>query len=102
MSIPRQDAQRFVEVQSLDEWIQALEGSVHELNVNGVIRLDAALQALHNGLSLIEIVNRATWQFEKLIIERVLISTRGNRAHALRLLKIDYKVLSRSLHKYGL
>lgn len=48
---------------------------------------------LSEGLSLKEVVQRATAQVEKDTIERVLRLTKGNKSQAARLLQNDYKTL---------
>ena len=70
------------------------------LEVGQGLRVDVALKALSDGISLAEILRQAVWQLEKHLIARALESTNGNKAQAARLLKIDYKTLYRKMHKY--
>ena len=56
----------------------------------------------HRGYSLPEIVDKATAELEKTVIERVLQETKGNKSEAAKHLKIGYKTLQRKLKTYGI
>ena len=99
MRVSKPDDPSLIETQALDAMLLALNEKPHELKTDDVIRLDAALHALRNGFSLIEIVSRAVCQLEKSIIARALAVSDGNKSQAARLLQIDYKTLYRHLHK---
>ena len=85
---------------ALGEFLQALEGKRRLSEVPQGLRLEVALRALGQGMSLAEILRRAIWQLEKGLILRALEVTHGNKAAAARLLKIDYKTLYRKIRKY--
>ena len=102
MGVSKPDGHSLIERHAIDELIKAIEGKALELKVESVIRFEVALQALHNGSSLIDIVKRAICQLEKSIISHVLAVSEGNRLQAAKVLKIDDETLSRHLQKYGL
>jgi DNA-binding NtrC family response regulator len=89
-----------VNLAALGEFLQALEGKRRMSEVPQGIRLEVALRALGQGMSLAEILRQAVCQLEKGLILRALEATRGNKAAAARLLKIDYKTLYRKIRKY--
>jgi DNA-binding NtrC family response regulator len=55
-----------------------------------------------NGLSLREIVQKATADVESKILAKVLRKTGGNKAKAARLLQIDYKTIHTKTKQYGI
>jgi two-component system nitrogen regulation response regulator GlnG len=55
-----------------------------------------------NGLSLREIVQKATADVESKILAKVLRKTGGNKAKAARLLQIDYKTIHTKIKQYGI
>lgn len=57
---------------------------------------------LTEGLSLKEIISRLSKDKERGIILKVLKRTKGNKAEAARLLKINYKTLYLKIKEYGL
>jgi DNA-binding NtrC family response regulator len=87
-------------VSTVEGLVQALMGEGQLLRVEDEIHLEVALQALHEGYSLAEIVQETVNQLEKLIISQVLSTTQGNKAEAARVLRIDYKTLYRKMQKY--
>jgi DNA-binding NtrC family response regulator len=84
----------------ISEFVQVLEGKKRLSEVRQGIPVDVALQTLSSGVPLAAVLQRAIWQLEKQIITHVLESTQGNKAEAVRLLKIDYKTLYRKMRKY--
>jgi DNA-binding protein Fis len=98
LSEPRM--QRFINAPSVPELLKAFKGDSGELRLESSIRLEVALEALKDGLSLTEIIQNAVWQLEKYVIMQILKSTSGNKAETARILKIDYKTLYRKMHKY--
>jgi len=72
-------------------------GSESETDVTSVVR-EHELSA--QGLSLKEIVRRATSRVEREAILQALQRTAGNKARAARLLQIDYKTMHTKLKKY--
>jgi len=54
------------------------------------------------GLSLREIVRRGTESIERKALAEALQYTRGNKAQAARLLRVDYKTIHTKLKKYGI
>jgi DNA-binding NtrC family response regulator len=99
MRAPSSENERFVNCAALGELLQAFEGQRHIPEVPGM-RLEVALRALRQGMSLGEILRQAIWQLEKGVILRALEVTQGNKAAAARLLQIDSKTLYRKIRKY--
>ncbi|MDH3599580.1 MAG: hypothetical protein OEU26_08055 [Candidatus Tectomicrobia bacterium] len=60
-----------------------------------------AIQALQDGASLAEIVQRTVGHLEQHVIHRILMSAQGNKSEAARILRIDYKTLYRKMRKYA-
>jgi DNA-binding NtrC family response regulator len=100
MCAARLDRQSLINPVALESLLEALEGKSHEFKSDGGLHFRVALKALNNGVSLTEIIQRATWQLEKHVITQILASTNGNKSKAARILKIDYKTLYRKLQKY--
>lgn len=100
MTLPEPQVQRFINAPAAPELLKAFKGETSELRLESSIRLEAALQALKDGLSLTEIIQKAIWQLEKYVIVQILKSTSGNKAETARILKVDYKTLYRKMHKY--
>jgi DNA-binding NtrC family response regulator len=100
MPISRFEAHNLIKPEAFGEFLRALEDKKRMLEVGQGLRVDVALKALSEGISLTEILRQAVWQLEKHLIAIVLESTNGNKAQAARLLKIDYKTLYRKMHKY--
>jgi DNA-binding NtrC family response regulator len=82
------------------ELVQALTGERQELRLEAGMRLEPALQALKNGFSLIDIIQHVLEHLERYLITQILVCTKGNKAEAARILKIDYKTLYRKMYKY--
>ncbi|MFA6220841.1 MAG: sigma-54 dependent transcriptional regulator [Desulfomonilaceae bacterium] len=55
-----------------------------------------------DGLSLKEIVQKATADVESRVLAKVLRRTGGNKAKAARLLQIDYKTIHSKIKQYGI
>jgi DNA-binding protein Fis len=85
---------------AIGEFLEVLEGKRRLSEVQQWIQLEIAVDALNDGVPLTEILQQAISQLEKHLITRVLEITSGNKAEAVRLLKIDYKTLYRKMHKY--
>lgn len=102
MHVSGAEALSFIQPEASDELIRALEGKTHELEIDRMVRLDAVLAALHNGVSFLEIIRRTIWQLEASLIVKVLASTQDNKSRAAQLLKIDHQTLYRHIYKYGL
>jgi DNA-binding NtrC family response regulator len=94
------DEQSFIKVPATEELLKVLKGETFELQLEVDIRLEAALQALKDGFSLTEIIQKAVWQLEKYVITQILKSTHGNKAETARILKVDYKTLYRKMDRY--
>lgn len=92
----------FIQPEAPEELIRALAGKTHDLKIDRVVRLDAVLGALRDGVSFLEIIRRTIWQLEASLIEKVITSTQGSKPQAAQLLKIDYETLYRCIYKYGL
>ena len=90
----------FIEAPAIEELLRILKGETAEIHLEANIRLDAALQALKDGLSLTEIVQEAVAQLEKYVIAKIIECTNGNKAETARILKVDYKTLYRKMYKY--
>ena len=85
----------------MEDIVRALEGGQQTLNIAYTIQFALAVQALRDGASLAEIVQRTVRQLEQHIIHRVLVSVQGNKSEAARMLSIDYKTLYRKMRKYA-
>jgi DNA-binding protein Fis len=94
------DKQHFIKDPAMAELLKALRGETSELHLKADLQLEAALRALQDGASLTDIMQQTVWQLEKHIIIQTLKFTRGNKAEAARLLKIDYKTLYRKMDRY--
>ncbi|ETX09232.1 MAG: hypothetical protein ETSY2_00670 [Candidatus Entotheonella gemina] len=90
-----------IHTDALTELIRAIEGEQPTLNIERVIDLHQAFEALHRGTAMATIVRDAGETLEQHLIQRVLILTQGNKAEAARRLRIDYKTLYRKLQKYA-
>ena len=91
--------------------VMELSQSLHEMNpaqtpydMEFSCRLSAqgitALLALEGGLHLTAVMGKAMSEIERGILIQVLKITEGNKAHAARLLHIDYKTMHGKLKKY--
>jgi DNA-binding NtrC family response regulator len=85
----------------VEELARAIEGQQPALNIECVIDMQQAVQALCGGTSMATIVRDASETLEQHLIQRVLILTQGNKSEAARRLRIDYKTLYRKLQKYA-
>jgi len=99
MSLPTSDRRNFIGISAVREFIKTLPGNVQALKGGYEIQFDAVLNALREGSSMLEIRQEVIKQLERQIIRQVVIATRGNKAEAARLLRIDYKTLYRKIHK---
>jgi DNA-binding NtrC family response regulator len=94
------EEQHFILAPTIEDVLKVLKGETTELQLEADIQLEAALQALHDGFSLTEIIQQAVYQLEKYVIAQILEFTNGNKAEAARILKVDYKTLYRKMYKY--
>ena len=85
----------------VEELVRAIEGQQPSLNIECVIDMQQAVQALCGGTSMAAIVRDASETLEQHLIQHVLILTQGNKSEAARRLRIDYKTLYRKLQKYA-
>ena len=92
--------QNFVAIPTTEELLRSFKRGRHEARLEAEVRLEAALQALQDGHSFVDIMQTAVWQLEKGVIEQILRSTQGNKAETARILKVDYKTLYRKIHRY--
>lgn len=90
-----------INASAIEDIVRALEGGPQTLNIAYTIHFSLAVQALRDGASLAEIVQRTIGQLEQHIIHRVLVSVQGNKSEAARMLRIDYKTLYRKMRKYA-
>lgn len=90
-----------INASAIEDIVRALEGGPQTLNTAYTIHFSLAVQALRDGASLAEIVQRTIGQLEQHIIHRVLVSVQGNKSEAARMLRIDYKTLYRKMRKYA-
>lgn len=90
-----------INVSAIEDIIGAIKGVQQTLNIAHTIRFSLAIQALQDGASLAEIVQRTIGQLEQHIIHRALVSVQGNKSEAARMLRIDYKTLYRKMRKYA-
>lgn len=99
--LSRKESWGLIHTDALTELIRAIEGEQPTLNIERVIDLHQAFEALHRGTAMATIVRDAGETLEQHLIQRVLILTQGNKAEAARRLRIDYKTLYRKLQKYA-
>lgn len=90
-----------INASAIEDIVRALEGGQQTLHIVDKIHFPLAVQALRDGASLAEIVQRTVGQLEQHIIHRVLVSVQGNKSEAARMLRIDYKTLDRKMRKYA-
>ena len=90
-----------INASAIEDIIRGLEGGRSTLNIAHTIHISLAVQALQNGASLAEIVQRTVGQVEQYLIHRILASVQGNKSEAARRLRIDYKTLYRKMRKYA-
>lgn len=100
MSFAEWHVQSFLDAATVQALLEALKGEKQNMQLAAGIRLQPALQALQNGLSLTEITQRALEQLEQYLIAQILEYTQGNKAEAARILQVDYKTLYRKMYKY--
>jgi DNA-binding protein Fis len=92
--------QSFLDAATAKELLEALKGKKEIVQLETKIRLQHALQALQNGISLSEITQQATEQLERYLIVQILEYTQGNKAETARILQVDYKTLYRKMYRY--
>ena len=90
-----------INASAIEDIVHPLEGGQQTLNIVYTIHFSLAVQALRDGASLAEIIQRTVRQLEQHIIHRVLVSLQGNKSEAARMLRIDYKTLNRKMRKYA-
>jgi transcriptional regulator with PAS, ATPase and Fis domain len=94
------NVQSFLDAATAQELLEALQGKKEIVQLETKIRLQHALQALQNGVSLTEITQQATEQLERYLIVQILEYTQGNKAETARILQVDYKTLYRKMGRY--
>ena len=90
-------------LQSYD-WVSP-ESLVLDLEETGPAPVDVGARdedMTWDGLSLKEIVQKATADVESRVLAKVLRRTGGNKAKAARLLQIDYKTIHSKIKQYGI
>lgn len=100
MNLSAWEEQNFIEAPAIEELLRLLKGESPGIHLEAKVRLDAALQALKDGLSLTEVIDEAVCQLEKYVIAKIIECTNGNKAETARILKVDYKTLYRKMYKY--
>jgi DNA-binding NtrC family response regulator len=90
-----------IDLCKVEELVRAIEGQQPELNIERIIDMRQAVQALGGGTSMAHIVREVSETLEHHLIQHVLILTQGNKSEAARRLRIDYKTLYRKLQKYA-
>jgi DNA-binding NtrC family response regulator len=94
------NVQSFLDAATAKELLEALKGKKEIVQLETRIRLQHALQALHEGISMTEITQQATEQLERYLIVQILEYTQGNKAETARILQVDYKTLYRKMYRY--
>jgi len=94
------NVQSFLDAATAKELLEALKGEKEIVQLETKIRLQHALQALQDGVSLTEITHQATEQLERYLIVQILEYTQGNKAETARILQVDYKTLYRKMYRY--
>jgi DNA-binding protein Fis len=100
VSFSEWNIQSFISLSAANELVRALKGEQQDLQIDTELQLEPALQALQEGASLTDIIQRAVDCLECYLIIQILESTDGNKAETARILKIDYKTLYRKMYKY--
>ncbi|HEY7490354.1 MAG TPA: hypothetical protein VIH59_04520, partial [Candidatus Tectomicrobia bacterium] len=78
MNFAAWNVQSFLDAATAQELLEALQGKKEIVQLETKIRLQHALQALQNGVSLTEITQQATEQLERYLIVQILEYTQGN------------------------
>jgi DNA-binding NtrC family response regulator len=94
------NVQSFLDAATAKELLEALKGKKEIVQLETKIRLQHALQALQDGISMAEITKKATEQLERYLIVQLLEYTQGNKAETARILQVDYKTLYRKMYRY--
>jgi DNA-binding NtrC family response regulator len=81
--------------------IRAIEGKQPAPNIECLIDINLAVQALCGGTSMATIVREVSETLEQHLIQHMLILAQGNKSETARRLRINYKTLYRKLHKYA-
>ena len=100
MNFTEWNVQSFLDAATAKELLEALKGEKEIVQLETKIRLQHALQALQDGVSLTEITHQATEQLERYLIVQILEYTQGNKAETARILQVDYKTLYRKMYRY--
>ena len=100
MNFANWNVQSFLDAATAKELLEALKGKKEIVQLETKIRLQHALQALQNGISMPEITQQATEQLERYLIGQILEYTQGNKAETARILQVDYKTLYRKMYRY--
>ncbi len=86
---------------AMKDLVYAMQGEGQPLNIEHIIDMPQAIQALRCGASLALIVQGVTEELEQYLIQRVLILAQGNKSETARRLRMDYKTLYRKLQNYS-
>jgi transcriptional regulator with PAS, ATPase and Fis domain len=89
-----------IHICEVKELVGTIEGEYPILNIERVIDMPQAVQALRCGIPMATIVRELREALENYIIQHVLGQTQGNKSEAARRLRIDDKTLYRKLQKY--
>jgi DNA-binding NtrC family response regulator len=100
VSFAEWNVQSFLDAATAKELLEALKGKKEIVQLETKIRLQHALQALQDGISMAEITKKATEQLERYLIVQLLEYTQGNKAETARILQVDYKTLYRKMYRY--
>ena len=100
MNFAEWNVQSFLDAATAKELLEALKGEKEIVQLETKIRLQHALQALQDGVSLTEITHQATEQLERYLIVQILEYTQGNKAETARILQVGYKTLYRKMYRY--
>ena len=90
-----------IHICEIEALVLAIEGKQPVLNIQRVIDMQQAVQALYSGSPMATIVRDVSETLEQHLIQHVLVLTHGNKSEAARRLRIDYKTLYRKLQKYA-
>ena len=81
--------------------IEAIEREQPAINLEHMIDMQGAIQALGGGIPMSAIIRDARETLERRLIQCVLTSTQGNKAEAARRLRVDSKnAVSQTEKKY--
>ena len=87
---------------AVEHLIEAIESEQPALNIEHIIDMQGAIQALRGGIPMATIIRDASETLERRCIQCMLTSTQGNKSEAARRLRVDKKTLYRKLQQYAL